>query len=147
MENGQTNTSNAASAVSLPDPQTLPCRRSGDFVSRYSNNVQLESSAFDLKLVFGLLDQSDALKIMKPSVEQHTAINLSWPEVKLLIFFMQLHLAGYEAESGKVKVPLNALPPEPPTTLPPQLDTPAGRRSLEVIRRMRAEFLASLYQP
>jgi len=124
-------------------------RRNEDFVARYANNVQIENSAFDLKVVFGLLDQSGAAKqpVGKLAVDQHTSISLSWPEVKLLIFFMQLHLAGYEAENGKVKVPLDALPPEPPSVIPPQFDNEAGRKGMELIRKMRAEFLATLNQP
>jgi hypothetical protein len=147
MENEQTNTSATPNtAANLSDAQML-LRRAEDFVSRYANNVQFESSAFDLKVVFGLLDQSGAPKFEKPSVEQHTAISLSWLEVKLVIFFLQLHLAGYEAENGKVKVPISALPSEPPSSLPRQFDTPESRKSLERIRKLRAEFLANLSQP
>lgn len=147
MENERTNTSAAANtAANIADTQ-MALRRAEDFVSRYANNIQFESSAFDLKVVFGLLDQSGAPKFEKASVEQHTAISLSWIEVKLLIFFLQLHLDGYEAENGKVKIPINALPAEPPAALPPQFDTPESRESLERIRKMRAAFLADLVQP
>lgn len=137
----------SAAAANITDAQTLVRRRGHEFVSRYANNVQLESSAFDLKLVFGLLDQSGAQNLETPSVDQHTAMSLSWTEVKLLIFFLQLHLAGYEAENGKVKVPIAALPPEPPSVLPAQFDTPQGRQGIELIRQMRAQFLAGLSQP
>jgi hypothetical protein len=125
-------------------------RRDVDFVSRYANNVQVESNAFDLKLTFGLLDQRGAMKDPNapPSVEQHTAINLSWPEVKLLIFWMQVHLAGFEADNGKVKIPRNALPSEIPANAHEQINDPtareAARLGLEGIRKLRADFIASL---
>jgi len=122
--------------------------RDADFVSRYANNFQIEGTAFDAKLVFGLLDQSKASKEPgRVDCDQHTAISLSWPEVKLLIFYLQLHLAGHEKENGKVKISANALPPEPPATPPAAYDNPRGREALELIRKMRADFLAKLNAP
>lgn len=119
--------------------------RGEDFVSRYANHVQVESGPFDLKVVFGLVDQAGVAKIPpRAIVEQHTAMNLAWPEVKVLIYFMQVHLAGYEKTNGKVKIPTDALPPEIPSNLPPQYDTQEGRESIELLRRMREEFIANL---
>lgn len=124
----------------------LETQRTVDFVSRYANNVQIEASAWDMKLIFGLLDQRPAAKEFNAPahVEQHTAINISWPEVKVLIFLMQLQLAGHEKENGKVKVPVNAIPPEPPTTLPDPFNTPENQAGLDMIRRLRAEFLDTI---
>ena len=128
-----------------PNPANIQAfRRDPDFVSRYANNVQIESSAFDAKMVFGILDQSSIAKGGSLAVDQHTAISLSWIEVKLLIFFLQLHVAGHEKENGKIKIPANAIPPEPPATPQPQFDNPKGREGLEFIRKMRADFIASL---
>jgi hypothetical protein len=126
--------------------QGLQLRRTENFVSRYANNIQLESTAFDMKLVFGILDLSSAVP-EKIAVEQHTAMSISWPEVKLLIFFLRMHLGGYEAENGIVKVPLDALPPPPPDEIPEQYDNPRGRRAFDIIRKIRAEFMSELTQP
>jgi hypothetical protein len=107
-------------------------------------------AAIALKLTFGLLDQRGAMRDPNapPSVEQHTAINLSWPEVKLLIFWMQLHLAGFEADNGKVKIPSNALPPEIPANAHERIQDPRARETarvgLEAVRKLRADFIASL---
>lgn len=124
-------------------------RRDDGFVSRYANNVQVESNAFDLKLTFGVLDQRASISEpnAKPSVDQHTSINISWPEVKLLIFYMQLHVAGYEKENGKIRVPARALPTEIPEVAPSAFDNPEGRRALDLIRKMREEFIAELNEP
>lgn len=122
-------------------------RRDKDFVSRYANNFQVESTAFDLKLIFGLLDQSASIRGGKLAIEQHTAISLAWPEVKLLIYFLQLHLTGHEKENGKVKIPSNALPPEIPAVPPPQYNNSQGREAFETLRKMRAEFIAKLSEP
>jgi hypothetical protein len=110
----------------------------------------VESNAFDVKVLFGILDQSGSAKAppdFQPVVEQHTSINLSWPEIKLLIYFLQLHLASHERDNGKVKIPVNALPPELPPIAPPPFNNPQGERAFELMRQMRAEFLAKLAEP
>jgi hypothetical protein len=52
-----------------------------EMVDAYANNVYYEASAWDLKLIFGQLDQQNGAKIV-----QHTAITVPWPLVKLMIF-------------------------------------------------------------
>lgn len=146
----QTNAPTPSSATTPSTPLRITPRLSDDFVARYANNFQVESSPFDVKIVFGILDQSGVTKVppdFQPAVEQHTSINLSWPEIKLLIYFLQLHLAGHERENGNVKVPAAALPPEVPAIAPPPFDNPQGERVFELMRRMRAEFIDSLSKP
>ena len=134
--------------VPIPVQAIQQILRGDDFVSRYANNFQLESSSFDLKMIFGLLDQSAAAQTPpKVTVEQHTSINLAWPEAKLFIYFLQVHLAGYESANGKVKIPTEAIPPDFPTNPPPPFDTPQGRAAFDIFRKIRAEFVASLNQP
>jgi hypothetical protein len=148
MADEQIKISNVPTPVTLFPPPAMDFRRDEDFVARYANNVQFEGTIWDMKLIFGLLDQRGILKgDLKPVVEQHTSISLSWPEIKLLIFLLQLHLAGYEMENGKVKLHPSVIPPEPPTALPPPFDTPKNRESMELIRKMRAEFIAHLSEP
>lgn len=129
----------------IPAPAAkLEIRRDVDFVARYANNVQLESSAWDMKLIFGLLDLHDA---EKQTIEQHTSMSLAWPEIKVFLYLMRLHLALYEQENGKVKIPATGIPAEIPELIPPQFDNPKGRKAIELVRKMRAEFLASLSEP
>lgn len=128
--------------VSTPSNVIQELRRDRDFISRYANNIQLEGSAFDLKLIFGLLDQSGVARGGSLAVDQHTSISLSWPEAKLLIFFLRLHVAGHEKENGKIKIPIGALPAEPPATPPPPFDNPQGRVAFDLIRKLRAELIA-----
>jgi hypothetical protein len=138
------------SAATTPPIQRSEIRKDVGFVSRYANNVQLESNAFDIRLLFGIMDQSGATKVppeLTPAIDQHTSINLSWPEVKILIFYMQLHLAAHESENGKVKIPASALPPEIPPKAPAPFDNPQGERVFETMRRVRAEFMAKLSEP
>jgi hypothetical protein len=130
-----------APAVAQPP---LILQRDDDFVARYANNVQFESSGWDLKLTFGLLDQRNAAK---PVIEQHTSINLSWPEVKIGIYLLQLHLALHEKVNGKVRIPEGGLPTELPETIPPEFDNPQGREAFDLMRKVRAQFIASLSEP
>jgi hypothetical protein len=86
-----------------------PFVRDEDFVSLYSNNVQLEQSAWDLKLIFGQLDQSSG----KAVVEQHTAMTIPWAQVKLLAYFLELQVGSYEAEYGTIRIHPSIRPPLP----------------------------------
>jgi hypothetical protein len=127
-----------------PSAAKVEFKRDEDFVSRYANNLQFESSVWDLKLIFGLLDLHDA---EKPTIEQHTSISLAWPEVKICLYLIQIHLALYEKVNGKIKVPAAGIPSDVPEVIPPQFDNPKGREGIELVRKMRAEFLASLSEP
>lgn len=119
-------------------------RDSERFINLYANNVMVESHAFDLRLIFGLTDLRNPLE---PVVDQIAGVNISWPEVKLLIYYMQLHLAGHERENGKVGIPVSALPAQFPETPPPPYDNPQGREAFAMLRKMRDEFIANLSEP
>ena len=137
MENKEVST-----AAPTPPPVTPGEIRRDEkiFTSSYANNIQVEPNSFDLKITFGILDYRNPLK---PALDQFSSVNISWPEVKLFIYFMQLNLAMYELENGKVKIPASALPPEITPTTPSELDNPQGRAAFDLFRKMRAEFMAS----
>ena len=87
--------------------------RSDEFVTCYANNIQFESSIWDLKLLFGQVDFS-----AKPvAIEQHTAIAIPWLQAKLLAYYLLINIHIFEAENGKVAVPSSVAPqiPEAPT--------------------------------
>ena len=83
--------------------------RNEEFVSLYANNVQYEASVWDLKMVFGQLDQSKG----PSAVEQHTAITLSWPEAKIAAYFMLLNVLGHQVRNGFIQLPNSVIPPRP----------------------------------
>ncbi|MGA3086864.1 MAG: DUF3467 domain-containing protein [Thermodesulfobacteriota bacterium] len=117
-------------------------RRREDFSSVYANNCYLEPSPFDLKLIFGILDQQGG----KPAIEQHTQVNLSWPEAKLVSFLLQFQIAAHEIENGKIKIPSRAFPPEPPP-IPKELESdPLVKKFREIFIKMREDFIAGLQQ-
>jgi hypothetical protein len=91
-----------------PPPDLQP-HRSEDFLARYANNVILESNAWDLKLIFGELDQSET----PPKIAQHTAITLPWSQVKILAYLLGIHLLGHENDFGRIQLPRDAVKPIP----------------------------------
>ena len=115
-------------------PEVTPPQfeRDEDFVSLYANNIWHEVSAWDLKLIFGQLDQARTPNV----VTQHTAMALSWLQVKLLIYYLQVDLAVYEAQYGKIVIPAAILPP-PPGPLPPEMENdPVAKASSERAREI-----------
>ena len=59
--------------------------RAQEFLARYANNVNYETSVFDLKIVFGELVQPLGKKAF---IEQHTSVTLSWLEAKIAALFL-----------------------------------------------------------
>jgi hypothetical protein len=120
-----------------PQPQF---ERGEDFTSLYANNVQFEPSSWDLKLIFGELDQSGG----KVTIEQHTSITLSWVQAKVMSYFLQANIAAYESVNGKIKILSDVVPPEP-SPLPQELENnPQAKAVAESIRKIHQEFIASL---
>ena len=127
----------ATESESSQFPKTqIEHRRAEDFISRYANNSLLQGSAWDLKIIFGELDQSTGPN----SVIQHTAITLPWNQVKTLIYFLQLQLASQESERGKVHIPKEVvahIPKEPPKEI-----KDVNPKSWEAIYGLYQELLA-----
>jgi hypothetical protein len=91
----------------IETPSPTPIAKSGielsrveDFSEAYANNVQLEPSLWDLKLVFGQNDQ----QVGPNAVVQHTAMTLPWAQVKVLIYALRLALIDQESRSGRVQL-------------------------------------------
>src|SRR5689334_3796431 len=96
------NTETSAAEKTTVSPLTVKSqiefKRSEDFVELYANNVKFESSVWDLKLVFGELDQSLGPNV----VVQHTAITIPWPQIKLLLFGLNISLTEHEGRAGRI---------------------------------------------
>ena len=119
------------------EPSDLKFERSEEFVSLYANNVRFESSVWDFKLVFGELEQGkgDAL------VEQHTAITLSWPQTKVLAYFLTINTLIHQSQNGHVHIPNSVKPPRPD---PGNTDLdPAGRAVFEYLAWIHDQFFGS----
>lgn len=115
----------------------LQFERDEDFASLYANNVTYEAAIWDLKMIFGQLDQSG-----KVTIRQHTAITMPWMQAKLMVYLLQINIASFESEHGKIKIPDRLLPPEPESLA----GFPASDDNvqLKAFKKIRDEFLASL---
>lgn len=81
--------------------------RAQNFLARYANNVNYETSVFDLKIVFGELVQPVG---KTPFVEQHTSVTLSWLEAKIAALFLSMNVAMHENNFGTLNIPKGTLP-------------------------------------
>ena len=90
------------------------------------------------EVIFGQLDQAGNRSLLT----QHTAMALSWLQVKIMIYTLQVQLAVYEAQYGKVVIPAAILPP-PPGPLPPEMENdPVAKASRERAREIYALWAA-----
>jgi hypothetical protein len=84
-------------------------QRTADFIARYANYSHIESSLWDAKILFGQTDQT-----LGDTVPIHTALTLPWSQLKVLSYFLGVHLAAYEADNGRIKIPSGIVPLAPP---------------------------------
>jgi hypothetical protein len=109
----------------------------------YANNVRFEGSVWDLKLLFGELDQSIDGK-SNEVVVLHTAMTIPWSTAKLGLYYLGLHVALHELEEGKIHINPRVLPPVPPP-LPPELENnELAKRGHELALKMYQEFISKL---
>jgi len=88
---------------------TIEYSRTDDFQESYANNVFMESSVWDLKLIFGHTDQ----KVSPNAIIQNLAVTVPWPQVKVMMYFLQTHLLGQEIQNGRIQIPSNIIAPVP----------------------------------
>ena len=130
----------AANELTPPQAQYQPLPEDEIYREAYANNVYFEQSVWDLKLIFGQLDQREG----KVLIKQHTAITLPWTQVKLLSYWLKGHLEAYEMANGKIHVPANGIPPElaPPSEELKKSD-PNVEKIFALFNRLRNEFIES----
>ncbi len=107
----------------------------------YANNVYYESGAWDLKLIFGQLDQRDG----KIKVIQHSAITLPWPLVKIMTYWLRGQVEAHEAMNGKIRIPPAVIPQAlPPLTEENKKSDVNAETIYKIFNRLREEFVSSL---
>jgi len=122
-------------------PGDLQYQRADDFVNAYANNAYYESSAWDLKIVFGQVDQP----IGTPAIIRQTiAITIPWAQAKLLSYFVRLHVEANEIQNGKVSIRPDLVPPVPPALTEEQAKDPNAQKLLELATKLRNEFIATM---
>jgi hypothetical protein len=107
----------------------------------YANNIYYESSSWDLKLIFGQLDQSEG----KVRVVQHSAITVPWAQAKLMVYWLKGQLEAHELVNGKVHIPPPVIPPPlPPLTEEIKKSDPNAEAVYAIFNRLRDEFISNL---
>lgn len=117
-------------------------QRVEDFVERYANHAYYLPTAWDLTVIFGEL-QRDSNKPSTPEytvVEQHTSITISWPEVKMMSFYLQIQILAHELDDGTINIPTRVLPPE--LSLEEKGLSTSQKRLREFYSELRAALLA-----
>jgi hypothetical protein len=114
-------------------------RKGPTYRNEYANNAFLEPSTWDLKINFGQLDQSIAPNV----VIQHTGITLPWNQVKVLSYFLQLHLLSYEQQNGRVTMGKNIIKPVPPPDKATAPNFAKAMGAYKAFKKLYDEFLAA----
>jgi len=103
----------------------------------YANNTVFEGSIWDLKILFGELTAS---QLGPKGVDWHTVITMPWAVAKLMSYYIQVNLAVYEHQHGKIKIPQGMIPQ--PLSNP--LDNESSNLLFARLEELRAEFLRNL---
>ena len=112
-----------------------------EFYEAYANSIYYEASSWDLKLVFGQLDQSGG----KVKVVQHSAITVPWTQAKLMVYWLRGQIEAHELANGKIHMPPSIIPPPlPPLTEEMKKSDPNAEAVYAIFNRLRDEFISSL---
>ncbi len=84
----------------VPDRKVEFVRPASGTAYVYSNHIQIGQTAFDVRIIFGLITNVTAEKV---EVTQQAQVSLSWLEAKALKEFLSAYLAQYEKLNGELK--------------------------------------------
>jgi Protein of unknown function (DUF3467) len=109
-----------------------------NFESWYANNVQFVASDWDLRMVFGEID------LPKMTVQQHTAMTITWQQAKIMHYFLMVNIGVHEMSHGKIPIVPSILPPEPAPPSGDLANDPGAHAVYEYIKQLRQAFVESL---
>jgi uncharacterized protein DUF3467 len=121
----------------VPQSQLPQLKRLDDYESLYANNVRFETSVWDLKLLFGLLDQGTGGEV----IEIHTGMSIPWATAKLMAFYLRLNIMIHEMENGKIWINPRVYPTEIPPLGPELENNEMANKARETAIRLREEFI------
>jgi len=124
-----------------PDKSSATFEFADEFYEAYANSILYESSSWDLKLIFGQLDQTEgAVKVV-----QHSAITLPRTQVKLMVYWLRGQIEAHELMNGKIHIPPPVIPPPPPPLTEEIKKSDQNAEAVYAIfHRLHKEFIASL---
>ena len=107
------------------------------FEDVYANNARFEASAWDLKILFGQLEQHTGT----PTIDWRTAVTIPWSQAKILSYYLRLNLAFHEFQNGPISIPGRVVPPVYPAPTEKQLkDDPRAMEVYETNKRIHTEM-------
>jgi len=112
-----------------------------DLTTDYANNVAVEATIWDLKLIFGEYSDSDK------SVNWHSSITIPWAQAKLLSHYLQVNVAVREVSEGPISIPEVMIPQPPPPLTPEQEKDPKAKAVYETISALQTAFVRHLKRP
>jgi hypothetical protein len=121
----------------MADQGKTGVERTPEFKELYANNVRFESSVWDLKLLFGTLDQS-----VDPSfVRQNSSVALPWVQAKIMLHFLYANVLFQEAINGTISVPTGLRPaPMTPFTEGELKDDPKAQAVIDRVNKLAADL-------
>jgi len=128
-------------APDKPDVPNANFEFADEVYEAYANSIIYEASSWDLKLIFGQLDQSEG----KVRIVQHSAITLPWTQAKLMVYWLRGQIEVHELLNGKIHIPPPVIPsPPPPLTEEIKKSDQNAEVVHKIFSRLRDEFLANL---
>jgi hypothetical protein len=98
--------------------------------SSYSNNIRFESYVWDLKIIFGSLQQRNE----QADIDWHTSVTIPWVQAKILDYYLRLNIAIQERNNGRIAVPSIAVPKLAP---PSDEETQNDPKAVELFERFK----------
>src|SRR5579863_9840714 len=125
------------------NPPDLQFERDENFVELYANNVRFEASAWDMKMIFGLLDQSKT----PTRVLQHTSINIPLSQMAITAYFLIVNMVSHQATVGAIPIPTSILPPKPSTMVDLSQADPVQQRTVTYLDWVHEQLFGTPYVP
>jgi hypothetical protein len=113
--------------------------REKKFEVAYANNFHFEPSVWDLKIMFGQLEQHTGTSV----IDWHTAITIPWLQVKFVAYYLRVQAAWQEQHSGPIKGPAFVMPSQPKPPAGELANDPAAIAFYEAQKKIYAEMFGS----
>lgn len=120
----------------MPPPKPT-VTRVPTFFELYANNVNFESSVWDLNIIFSLFDQTPDT----PPFKQLGAVRIPWAQAKLMAYLLFMNVAFHETSNAPINIPASIVPPDIEKFIADKFpNDPKAKAMGERLNRMRAEL-------
>ena len=126
------------SGTSTPTPSPKPTfSRAPGCTELYANNVNFESSVWDLHMIFGVFDQTPDAAPFK----QLGSVRIPWRQAKIMAYMLAMNIAFHETSNGAINVAPGLAPPDIAKFVEEHFpNDPKSTEMAERINRIRAEL-------